>query len=143
MSSKWLWSWLGRPQSTTSPRTSDVTHFYSLCIVPLLFAAVRRLQNYQYSTERQKGCQNLAPVLVIISGNSLVFSRKSIISTGFYRCDAPHASAPAVVSLPAVEEVLQIWHPDLGEMQAELVVVALLMFFSIRQMWNFQHLGPS
>ena len=28
------------------------------------------------STERQKRSQNLAPVLVIISGNSLVFSRK-------------------------------------------------------------------
>ena len=35
------------------------------------------------STERQKRSQNLAPVLVIISGNSLVFSRKIITSTGF------------------------------------------------------------
>ena len=49
----------------------------------------RRLKNYQHnSTERQKGSQNLAPVLVIISGNSLVFSRKIITSTGFYRCCA-------------------------------------------------------
>ena len=37
------------------------------------------------STERQKRSQNLAPVLVIISGNSLVFSRQIITSTDFYR----------------------------------------------------------
>ena len=37
------------------------------------------------STERQKQSQNLAPVLVIISGKSLVFSRKIITSTDFYR----------------------------------------------------------
>ena len=49
------------------------------------------------STERQKRSQILAPVLVIISGNSLVFSRKIITSTGFYRCCAPGASAPVVV----------------------------------------------
>ena len=49
------------------------------------------------STERQRCCQNLAPVLVIISGNSLVFSKKIITSTGFYRCCAPGASAPVVV----------------------------------------------
>ena len=44
------------------------------------------------STERQKRSQNLAPVLVIISGNSLVFSRKIIASTGSYRCCAAAAS---------------------------------------------------
>ena len=49
------------------------------------------------STEKGKRSQNLAPVLVIISGNSLVFSRKSITSIGFYRCCAPSASAPIVV----------------------------------------------
>ena len=49
------------------------------------------------SPERQKRSGNLAPVLVIISGNSLVFSRKIITSTGFYRCCAPGASAPVVV----------------------------------------------
>ena len=32
-----------------------------------------------------------------MSGNSLVFSRKIIPSTGFYRCCAPRASAPVVV----------------------------------------------
>ena len=48
-------------------------------------------------TERQKRSQNLAPVLVIISGNSLVFSGKITTSTGFYRCCAPAASAPVVV----------------------------------------------
>ena len=49
------------------------------------------------STERQERSQNLTPVLVIISGNSLVFSRKIITSTGFYRCCAAGASAPVVV----------------------------------------------
>ena len=38
-----------------------------------------------------------APVLVIISGKSLAFSRKIIASTGFYRYCAPDASAPVVV----------------------------------------------
>ena len=36
----------------------------------------RRLKITSTSTERQKRSQNLAPVVVIISGNSLVFSRK-------------------------------------------------------------------
>ena len=49
------------------------------------------------STEGQKLHENLAPVLVIISGKSLVFSRKIITSTGFYRYCAPDASAPVVV----------------------------------------------
>ena len=49
------------------------------------------------STERQKRSQILAPALVIVSGNSLVFSRKIITSTGFYRYCAPGASAPVVV----------------------------------------------
>ena len=49
------------------------------------------------SAERQKRSQSLAPVLVIISGNSLVFSRKIITSTNFYRYCAPAASAPVVV----------------------------------------------
>ena len=34
-------------------------------------------------TGRQKRSQNLAPVLVIIPGNSVVVSRKTITSTGF------------------------------------------------------------
>ena len=55
------------------------------------------LQITSASTERQKRSQNLAPVLEIIPGNSLVFSRKIITSTGFYRCCAPGASAPVVV----------------------------------------------
>ena len=49
------------------------------------------------STERQRRSQNLAPVLVILSGNSLVFSRNIISSARFYRCSAPSASAPVVV----------------------------------------------
>ena len=43
------------------------------------------------STERQKCSQNLAPVLVMISRNSLVCSRKSITSTGFFAGAAPPA----------------------------------------------------
>ena len=38
----------------------------------------RSLKNYQYSTEGQKFHENLAPVLAIISGNYLAFSRKII-----------------------------------------------------------------
>ena len=49
------------------------------------------------STEGQKLHENVAPVLVIISGKSLVLSRKVITSTGFYRYCAPDASAPVVV----------------------------------------------
>ena len=53
----------------------------------------------------KKRSQSLAPVLVIISGNSLVFSRKIITSTGFYRCCAAGASAPVVVKIqsPIIE----------------------------------------
>ena len=54
-------------------------------------------KNTSTSTERQKRSQNLAPVLGILSGISLVFSRKMITSTGFYRCCAPGALAPVVV----------------------------------------------
>ena len=50
------------------------------------------------STEGQKRSQNLAPVLVIISGNSLVFSWKLLQQYWFlHRCCAPGASAPVVV----------------------------------------------
>ena len=49
------------------------------------------------STERQKRSQNSAPVLVIISGNSLLFFWKIITGTGFYRCCAAGASAPVLV----------------------------------------------
>ena len=44
----------------------------------------RSLKNDQYSTEGQISLKNLAPVLVMNSGNSLVFSRKIVASTGFY-----------------------------------------------------------
>ena len=50
---------------------------------------LRSLKNYQYSTEVQNFQQNLAPVLVTILSNSLVCSRKLIISTDFYRYCAP------------------------------------------------------
>ena len=61
-----------------------------------LFTEVRKITST--STKRQKRSQNLAPVLVIISGNSLEFSRKIIASTCFYWCCAPGASAPVVVT---------------------------------------------
>ena len=64
---------------------------------PKLSRKIGDLKLTSTSTERQKRSQNLAPVLVIISGNSLVFSRKITTSTCFYRCCAPGASARVVV----------------------------------------------
>ena len=59
---------------------------------------IRRLKKISNaSIERQKRSQYLAPVLVLISGNSLVFSRTIIASTSFYRCCARGASVPVVV----------------------------------------------
>ena len=58
------------------------------------------------STERQKRSQNVSPVLVIISWNSLVSSRKIIASTAFYRCCAPGASAPVVVKIQSPNPLL-------------------------------------
>ena len=53
-------------------------------------AISRSLKNYQYSTAGQKFHEILAPLLVIFSGNPLVFSRKIITSSGFYRhCPPP------------------------------------------------------
>ena len=79
----------------------------------------QRLKNYVFaSTERQKRSQNLAPVLVIISANSLVFSRKIITSTGFYQCCAAGASAPVVVKnqSPIIDDTVPIrkFSIDLG-----------------------------
>ena len=65
----------------------------------IYFSEFRRQKIPSTSTERQKRSQNLAPVLVIISGNSLVFSRKMITSTGSYRCCAAGTSAPVVVKI--------------------------------------------
>ena len=64
---------------------------------PVLNWMIGDLKISSTSTERQKRSQNLAPVLVIISGNSLVFSRRIITSIGFYLCCAHGASAPVVV----------------------------------------------
>ena len=55
------------------------------------------MSNLALVYEGQKLHENLAPVLVIICRKSLVFSRKSITSTGFYWYCAPGASAPVVV----------------------------------------------
>ena len=57
----------------------------------------RKLKITSTSTERQKRSQKLAPVLVKISGNSLVFSRKMITRIGVYRCCAlgAHPEGPA------------------------------------------------
>ena len=65
----------------------------------------RSLKNYQYSIEGQKFPENLAPVVAIISGNSLVFSRRIITSTGFYRYCAPGASAPVVAKNQSPKQV--------------------------------------
>ena len=50
------------------------------------------------SAERQKRSQNLAPVLVTISGNSLVFSRKIITSTAKLRAQAAFPQAQRSLS---------------------------------------------
>ena len=62
---------------------------------PILSSKIGDIKITSTSTEKQKRSQNLAPVLVIISGISLVFSVKIFTSTGFYRCcqqieDHPH-----------------------------------------------------
>ena len=61
------------------------------------FSFIRNRKNYQHSTEGQKIDRNSAPVLVMILGKSLVFSRKSITSTGFLPVLRLDASAPVVV----------------------------------------------
>ena len=90
-------------QSTTPPSacTQEKKFNFQVDVCLSLLALVGDLKITSTSTERQKRCQILAPVLVIISGNSLVFSRKIITSTGFYRCCAPGTSAPVVVKKSA------------------------------------------
>ena len=78
-------------------KSCHVCGCYVFCWQRVLVPSIGDLEITSTSTERQKRSQNLAPVLVIISGNSLVFSRKNITSTGFYRCCTPGASAPVVV----------------------------------------------
>ena len=60
------------------------------------------------SAERQKRSLNLAPVLVIISGTSLAFSRKIITSTGFYRFCAAGVAAPVLVKNQSPNSLIQI-----------------------------------
>ena len=52
--------------------------------------------NYQYSAERQKCHQNSAPVLVIISGNSLAFG-ENLYQDWFLPVLHPDMSAPVMV----------------------------------------------
>ena len=76
-----------------------------------LDAQYRRLKNYQYQYWKAKTQpKDFAPVVVIISGNPLVFSRKIITSTGFYQSCPPGASAPVVVKnqSPTVSIVLAV-----------------------------------
>ena len=62
-------------------------------------ALPRNLKDHQYSIEGQKFHQTLAPVLVIISGTSLTFSRTIITSTGSFLVLRPDVSAPVVVKI--------------------------------------------
>ena len=61
--------------------------FPACCAFRMLFSffflSLGDLKITSTSTEKQKRSQNLAPVLVIISGKSLVFSRNIITSTDF------------------------------------------------------------
>ena len=54
----------------------------------------RSLENYQCRTEEQKFHQNLAPVLVVISGNSLVFLRDLLL----HFCCSPEQTPSAFSS---------------------------------------------
>ena len=71
----------------------------------------RSLQNYQYSIEGLTFHKNVTPVLVIISGNSLVFPRKDITSIGPYWCCNSTVSAPVVVKDESDESPgwLSVW----------------------------------
>ena len=53
------------------------------------FSWNRSRKNYQYSAEGQKLHEKFAPVLVIISGKSLVFSRKIILPVLVFAGTAP------------------------------------------------------
>ena len=75
----------------------DHAKIFCFHIGVLLFSSGRSRKKYQYSTEGQKRHQNLATALVIIWGKSLVFSRKTITSTGFLPVLRLDASAPVVV----------------------------------------------
>ena len=68
----------------------------------------RKLKTFQYS-ERQKRHQILAPVLVIISGNSLVFSRIFVYKYWFLPV-LPDAVAPVVVKICLPRSKLFILH---------------------------------
>ena len=92
------------------PMCSNLHRFLPICFQnkseqirePLsvdLFCKARSLKNYQYSTEAQKLHQNSAPVLAIISGNSLGCFRKLYYQYWFYPVLRPDASAPAVVNI--------------------------------------------
>ena len=47
------------------------------------FVGDKKITNTSTERQKKKRSQNLAPVLVIISGNSLVFSRKVLPVLGF------------------------------------------------------------
>ena len=67
-----------------------------------------------HSIEGHKFHQYLAPALVIISGHSLVFSRKIITSTGFLTVLRPDASAPVVVQnqSPTLSSLMRVFSPN-------------------------------
>ena len=85
----------------------------------------RSLKNYQDSTEGQKFRQNLAPVMVIISGNSLAFSRKllSVLVIILRHC-APDAPAPVVKNQSPREDSTEQKHGKCGQENADNTEIA-------------------
>ena len=82
-------------------------------------------------------CQSGKPQLrtdnsaVIISGNSLVFSRKIITSTGFYRYCAPDASAPVVVKNQS--PILVPWLTDEDALTTLRGAISVVLVSGIRE----------
>ena len=86
------WSLDSGPRLKASVKLLNPIHPLGSALANLVVRCLglaRSLKNYQYGTEGQKRHPTLESVLVIVSGNSLVFSRKSITSTGFCWCCAP------------------------------------------------------
>ena len=77
----------GALKSRGQTEGDKLSHIADVCrfLQSLPFLGTKELPVQYWKSEKSP---NLAPVLVIVSGNSLVFSRTVITSTVFYRCCA-------------------------------------------------------
>ena len=73
---KGSWASGGACPRKVGGKWQKVSHDPGIANFLQFFATFRSLKNHQYSTEGQKFHANLAPVLVISAGNSLVFPGK-------------------------------------------------------------------